>query len=315
MKIEDVEKQFVDTAKLNGFIQQLDKPLEKVRHIFANVNDLDKWTQSFFKGHENELETLLVRSYVLGIFLASETHKMRELPKPDLKVIKTTRQQEALEYVKARGAIAIQGATNATAQKVKEIVLDGIVRNQGWRQISNTLRKEIQEEGDIGRWWQRVAITEVNSALNNGYLATKEVGDFLLGTGFADACDPCKEYVIGKIVKVGEPPKESFDNLDPLSKEYKNLQKYWEDYVWVGKTNIGRAAGKTKVVNGEKGERLPHEMYAIATPLHPNCRCRWVQIFPNLVYVNSKGDIVPVTKQNEDKWKAWHDELIKRYAK
>ena len=112
MKIEDVEKQFVDTAKLNGFIQQLDKPLEKVRHIFANVNDLDKWTQSFFKGHENELETLLVRSYVLGIFLASETHKIRELPHLEQLIVRTGMEhlhhkyrRHKLKQYNGRGAI------------------------------------------------------------------------------------------------------------------------------------------------------------------------------------------------------------------
>lgn len=312
----DIEQKLLDVVQLDKYVKEIADHLKKATFLTINYKDIDRWVASFFAGSENTLEVLLVRAFVVSQFKALDPErKFKELPE-EKEFLKTTRTEEALKYVKQRGAYAIQQATDATKMKTKEIIYRDLNDGLGWRSIARNMQLEIKEEGELQRYWQRVATSEVASALNNGYLATKDIGTFVIGQGYDDACSYCKDLVIGKVYKIGEKPETNFEDLDPTSKEYKQLVKYYENYVWVGKDNVGRTGSKNKRnEDGSTTVRLRHELYFPTAPIHPNCRCLWVSFHPDLLYANDKGNFIPKSKDPE-KWKEWHQKNIKdRYER
>lgn len=315
MKIEDIENKFLHEVKLREYIERVQKSLQSGSLTFSSVNEIDAWAKAFFKGVENSLEALLTRVYVTGIFLSkNETAMLKELqPLTNVKnLVSSAKQQEAMEYIRTSGAVNIQKASIDTIYRTKDIVLDGVANHQSWRIIANRLQKEIREDGQIGRYWNRVAINEVNTAFNNGYIATLNMGDYVLVTGQPDACEYCKKYVIGRIFRIGEAPKGNFEDMDPTSKEYKALLKYYETHLWVGKSNFGRSPYENKIVDGKKVIRLPHEMYAPALPLHVHCRCKANRLNRKLVYVEN-NEVKVRTKDTEDAYNQFWGEQDARF--
>lgn len=307
----DIEKAILDTVKLDKYVQEVADHLKKTTFLTINYRDIDKWVAGFFLGIENTLEVLLVRAFVVSQFKAIDPErKFKELPE-EKEFLKTTRTEEALKYVKQKGAYSIQQATDATKMKTKEIVYRGLNEGLGWRDIANMLREEIKEDGELQRYWQRVAISETTTALNNGYLASKDIGTYVIGQGYDDACVYCKDLIIGKVYKIGTRPETNYADLDPTSKEYKELTKYYDNYVWVGKDNVGRSGAKQKKNgDGTTTLRLPHELYTPAIGQHPMCRCSWVGFDPDLLYANKNGNFIPKYKDPEQ-WKEWNKKNIK----
>lgn len=312
IKQADVESRLLDTVQLDKYVKEIAGQLEKATFHTINYKSLDKFISGYFAGIENTLEILLVRAFILGEMFGTKPDKQwKDLP-TEQDFIKTTRTEEALKYVKQRGAYALQQATEQTKIKTNEIVYQGLKDNQGWREIAKTLKSSIKEDGELQRFWGRVAITESVTALNNGYLATQKVGSYVIGQGYDDACQYCKDLVIGKVFKIGEEPSESFNNLDPLSQEYKDLVKYWENYVWVGKDNVGKSGSQRKLDDNGKPTimRLRHEMYYPTAPVHVSCRCQWISLDPDFFYSNKEGQLIP-KKRDTDKWNEWVNKNIK----
>lgn len=311
----DIENKLLDVVQLDKYVKEISEQLKKATFLTINYKEIDQWVASFFTGIENTLEVLLTRAFVVSQFKAlNPEKKFQELP--DAKqFLKTSRTEEALKYVKQRCAYSIQQATDATKMKTKEIIYRGLNDNLGWRDIAKMLREGIKEDGELQRYWQRVATSETTSALNNGYLATKNIGTYVIGQGYDDACEHCKDLVIGKVYKIGARPEKGYEDLDPTSKEYKDLTKYYDNYIWVGKDNIGRSGAKNRRnEDGSTSVRLPHELYTPTIPVHPVCRCTWVGFDPDLLYANKSGNFIPKSKDPE-KWKEWHQKNIKnRYA-
>lgn len=304
---EQIEALLIDEVKLEKYITELERRFEQVRFDTRDFKRIDEFIIKYFSDKIDPLEVLLIRAYFYGEHLAKNPDKIiKELPS----VNSTTQYQEALSYIKTRGAFHIQSATDQTKSQTREIVYKGLERRVSWRVIAKELEESIKEGGDINRFWERVAISEVSAAINNGYLANMSKGEFVIGTGYPDACQHCKDLIIGKVYQVNEPPKYNFEDLDPLSQAYKDLVEYWEKYVWVGKSNFGRAPGEKKRVEGGYETRLRHEVYFPTIPLHPSCRCRWNRIVPNLVFADKNGNFIP-RKGNEEAHKKWFDQQIK----
>jgi len=278
---QGIEKMFIDTIKLESYVKEVSEELKKKTFLTMDYLALDKFIAGYFSGIENTIEVLMTRAYILGQVMANDpTRKLKGLPEmKDFK--RTTRSEAALEYVSKRGAYALQQATDQTKMKTREIIYRDLKDNLGWRSIAKHLRQEIREDGELQRFWTRVAITETTAAINNGYLASKENGTLVIGQGYEDACKYCKDLIIGKVYRVGNQPTESFEDHDPLSKEYKDLVKHWENYVWVGKDNIGRSGSPTKREAGSKTTvtRLRHELYFPTAPLHVNCYAKDVEVY------------------------------------
>lgn len=309
---QDIENKLLDIVQLDTYVKEVAEHIKKATFLTIDYKGLDTFIASYFAGIENTLEVLLTRAFILSQFLGTQpTKKFKDLPEVK-ELIKTDRTEEALKYIKKKGSYAIQQATNETKIKTNEIIYQGLKDNLGWRDIAKNLQQSIREGGDLQRYWQRVAITEVASALNNGYLSTKEIGTFIIGQGYDDACEQCKKWIIGKVYKIGKEPGTQFEDFDPLSQQYKDLVKYWENYVWIGKDNVGRSASPKK--RGEDGQptimRLRHELYFPTLPLHPNDRCMWVSFNPELMYADSHGQFIP-KKKDPEKWEEWNKKNIK----
>ena len=303
---EQIEEYFINYAKLNTYIDQVTEKLKTAKFTKADFEAIDKFILKYFSDKFESLELLLVRAYFYGEHLSTQPEKIiKELPAP-----RTTAHQEALNYIKTRGAFNIQQATDSTKQETRQIIYKGLENRTSWRNIAKQLKEAVQEDGAIRRHWDRVAISEVSAAINNGYLADLKEGEFIIGTGYPDACEYCRKYIIGKVYRVGQPTKHDFGDLDPLSQPYKDLVEYWEKYVWVGKSNYGKAPRDRRRVDGGYETRLRHETYFPTIPLHPSCRCRWSRINPKLVYADNQGRFIP-RKNNEKAWGAWYEKEIK----
>jgi len=235
--------------------------------------------------------------------------KLKYLP-PQKDVIRTTRKEESIKYVNTYGVLYLKGATDITKMKVREIICSGLINDLGWREIAKNLEKEIDEGGEFQRNWYRVAITESSSALNNGYLATKELGSYVIGQGNDNNCKFCKKWIIGKVYRITEKPSVNFEDIGPLSNQYRDLVNYYENFVWVGKNNGGRSSKLYKLTkNGDFIPRLRHEIYFPTLPLHQNCRCMWLSFNPELMYADDRGQFIP-KKRNPESWEEWIDKNI-----
>jgi hypothetical protein len=313
IKNQDIEKTFIDELQLDKYVKEVAEQLKHTTFMEFNPRSVDNWVKSFFIGKERELETLIVRAFILGQFFAKTEDKIniKELPE-ETELVKLGSYEEAIHYVKTSAKVNLAGATDSTNIATRDIIFQEMSRGQDWRQIAARLTREIAEEGSIGRFWYRVAITEVSSAINNGYLSQKNVGDFVIGVGYDDACKYCKDMIIGKIFRIGLKPNYNFDDLIPGTKEYKEACDYYDKYVWIGKDNYGRSGAENKMVDGMPQPRLRHEKYVPTLPLHPSCRCRYLSFYPQLVFSDGKGNIIP-RHVDEEKWREVTKKLEDKY--
>lgn len=307
---ELIEGLFLDQVQLDTYVKGISEEFAKTTLPTYDVKTVSRWVRSYFAGKETTLEALIVQAFVLGQMFGESKHGkvIKELPSQS-KLIITGNYEEALEYTKKSLQVNLANATDETNTTTRSIIFQELSAHHGWRAISDKLREGIKEGGDLQRYWGRVAITEVATAINNGFLSMRKIGDFVIGFGYDDACKPCKDLIIGKVYRVSKAPTKSFEDVKPGTKEYKDLVEFWDNNVWVGKNNYGRSRAETK---SDGTPRLKHEQYAPCLPLHPNDRCRWGYFDPNLVYIDAKGNVIPRII-DENKWREFANQFENRF--
>ena len=102
-------------------------------------------------------------------------------------------------------------------------------------------------------------------------------------------------------VNHNDPPTD-YSELDPDSKEYKEMDKRWKNEIWVGKSNYGRAFSKRKQTVAGLVPREGHELAKEVIPLHPNCRCTYTPFMPDMSYIkNGKVKFVLGDKDEKER--------------
>lgn len=144
-------------------------------------------------------------------------------------------------------------ARQSAASKMREWA-DGMREDVRWQTVqairegitADALAKRLEERWDHhGQHFQLIAVTEMASAYNDAmlyHLAGQHVVIPVIGDD--KVCKECKKLLEGKVFYVSPTP---LDN--PTKRER-------EQYLWVGKSNIGRSA----------------KDYQPCLPLHPRCR-------------------------------------------
>lgn len=153
----------------------------------------------------------------------------------------TPAEVEAVQYAEQHAAQYVTRASDSLRHEIQGIVTHARRNRIGSQELKQKLLDNL---GEANRDWRKIALTELTDAMANGYLASLPDGARVMGQGAANACPHCKRLVIGrKFTKQSMPG-------DPVTT------------VWVGKSNVGRRAAE----------------YWPTIPMHPHCRCRWVQL-------------------------------------
>ena len=231
----------------------------------------------------------LIRAYVIGRFLAesdkqatifdlTEFNSMpftvqQAVKKYDLNIAEAKAMTQAME----KAGVNLTNTTTATIQQVKQCLVESISHGESGRGMEKRLRDLIEDDaGELNRDWLRVSIYETNKAFNDGYLSRLSDGDYVIGISMPDACPICMDLINNKLYKVTTTPPPSYSDL--IGEEYEKIAKIWDNYVWIGKDNIGRSGAKRKRILSSGGnsadnlrDRAHHEQAMPAIPQHPYC--------------------------------------------
>jgi hypothetical protein len=291
------------------------------------VEKVDRFTYGFFKAKLQEWDSLFLRAFVIGrllsdsdvsakIFSIGEFNKLPDTIREVVKVFDLTMQEaKALEQALAMSEVSLTNSTVGTMQQVRNALYSSIVQGEGAEGIERRLREMVTGDiGELNRDWQRVAISTANAAFNNGYLSQMKEGEFVVGISMPDCCPHCDETINGKVYRVTKTPPSDYSNLSDA--EYEKASKMWENYIWEGKSNVGRSFSPKKRIDKEIGnkadnleERLHHELSMPACPAHPNCRCRWMAFYPEWQWIDEKGNI-RLSIEDPEKHKEFYEKLM-----
>ena len=222
-------------------LSQIDKVISSGLPNFARKAE-DYITRSAFIGklrgqaEKENFETLgaYIDRYPTTIASAQKTSvvlTLREKQKAESKRRKVTilpltpREAEAVKHASLHTGDKLTEVSDRHKAGIRQLVIQA--KRERWS--AQKLAQELFDKfGDHNRDWRRVAITELAFATNDAYLSGCEEGDTLVGMGAEGACKHCKQYVIGKQVKVTHKP--------PTKDTFEGDMKQ----VWVGKSNYGR---------------------------------------------------------------------------
>ena len=298
---------------------------------YEETKKVDEFVQNFFDKRIDEARIYFLRAYIIGKLLAEAEREekpfalgvkgIEKLPKFVQDAVKkyhlTVEEGEAINKAVESGATLVSNVTTNTQQTIKANLIESIQRREGIEKLAERLRELFDEEGELNRDWQRIAITETNTAFANGYLSMMRDGEYVIGISMPDACDHCLELIHLKVYKVLETPPPDYAELSD-KEEYNRIAEIYEKYVWAGKNNHGRSTSKRKRIDKNRGnakdnlvEREHHELSMPTIPLHVNCRCRWVAFNPQLQYVEN-GEI-KLRTENPEAHKKWYEENILGY--
>ncbi len=296
-----------------------------------DLRRIDQFTRKYFEGKLPENELWIVRAFLVGKLISEreisplpsfQRVKIEELPARVRDAARnfhlSPAETKALEWTVNSGALRLTTATGETISRVQNVIFESVKNRETTRELRRKLEDEFFDtQAEINRNWNRVAITEINSAFNMGYLAQISSGNFVLGFSMADACDHCKALIDGKVYAVINPDEaQSYDSLAKDSEEYKRQVWLHENAVWVGKDNVGRSGSTRKKIDKTGGtspenltDRQHHEIFMPAIPMHPHCRCRWIRLHPTEQYVDSKGEL-QMRVTNEQEWQHWFNKRM-----
>ena len=276
----------------------------------AEIKLIDQFTERYFEGKIEEAQAWLVRAYIYGRFTAEADRELRLLTKVTVpgetpanlaeigrKFGLTESELRAVQFVHNKAAVNLTNTTQDTIRAVRRAITDSMQRREGVAGAEKRLQEMIfTDTGELNRDWKRVAISETNQAFQDGYIAAQADGEYVIGLSMPDACPTCMDQIHNRVYKVTKNPPKDYSNLE--GDEYIREAAKWERYIWEGKTNIGRSGAKRKRINPAGGnassnlrDREHHEKAMPTIPMHPSCRCRWVNFNPDIQFVDDTGNL------------------------
>jgi len=325
---------FNEVISPDEFYKELTSFLKKNYNLDARatftteeLQQVDSFINTFFNTRINEAKIWLLRAYVMGRYLAHtdltgqifKLGNLSSLPKYVTDAAKqyglSIEEAMALQQATEESAMLMTNTTQSTIQTVREALVENIKRNGNGKDLISKLRELTKDDiGEINRNWRRTVVTEANSIFANGYLAMMKEGDYVVGMSMPDACPFCAAEINGQVFKVRKdiPP----DYTTMKGSEYEKWAKIWETEIWVGKNNYGRSTSSRKRIDKHRGnkeenlrEKEHHEHSMPTIPAHPSCRCRWVHINPEYMWIDEHRQM-RARVEDEDAWEKWHEENI-----
>lgn len=185
----------------------------------------------------------------------------------------------------AESVVALtDGMRHALHRSVTDFARDEMLTGAGAARQSLQSRL-IDNFGTWNRDWRRIAVTESGESANQGLISSLAPGRKVKRVEkYHGACSFCRA-IDGRVLEI-----VAADASD----------KNWESQVWVGKTNIGRAASARKRSGSGLIAREPNERWIVpAGVVHPNCRGSWVVMAQPM-------------RQSDEKLSEWMDEVLGR---
>ena len=318
-----LEKLFYTNLQLDELQRRIIQSLPNINTdnpSWSDLHAIDRIVKEFYGERFDVLSGTVVRAFVLGTLISSAEDRLTH-PVIDFNALPTNvrqaainrhltaRETKALDYAVSRTAKNLTRASNSTV----EIVQDKIFQNIGNRGTPKEVAKQLQatfadDDSEYNRDWNLVAINETNSAFNNAILSMN-IGSWMMWKALPGACEYCAKQN-GKLFFVIDPERSlSYEFLKPGSTEYDEKAWLWENTVWTGKDNIGRSRHARKRIEDGTRERKHHELYMPAIPAHVRCRCRWLKVNVEILYVENGS--LKFKSEDPAAWKKWHDKYIK----
>ncbi len=334
-QLRQLERFFYDSLDFERFYADITKFADEKLHLedgrplaLDDLREIDGFVRRFFEKKLADVELWVVRGFVLGKLIergeqvpALRPIRIEDLPTKVREAARefslTARETRALEWAVSHGAEHLTNATNDTINTVQQAIFDNTKNRKGYRALRRDLETAFfDNDSELNRNWKRVAISESNNAFNQGYIAQMNGGEWVCGFSLPDACPQCRQLIDGKVYPVIRPEADmSYSHHAPESHERAKYEWLWEHAIWLEKDNFGRSGAERKRINKDSGNQpenlLPrehHEKYMPAIPMHPYCRCRWVRLNPETMYV--AGGEMKMRVMNEAAWRAWHDSVI-----
>ncbi len=265
------------------------------------MEQLDRVVSKALMIPENKVREILLKSALVGKLSGSTLMgkpikiDISKLPIKIQQAIKlynlTQNEINAIKFALNYAAVNVTGVTERTRALIKRSILDGLSQRMSRKTIANKMYNDLAvgDSAVLNRDWERLAVTEVNYASNNGFIAGQPAGSFVVGNSHKDACPYCMKYINNKIYRVTDDPPPEYSNLNPNSKAYKEITNRWDTEVWVGKNNYNRSLSARKRVDGKLVPRNHYELVTPTLPLHPHCRCTFSTWIPDLYYLKDKS--------------------------
>ena len=293
------------------------------------MKKLNEFVGDWFEGKAAGIEPFIVKAFVIGrLSNIQETVtplqllKIQDLPEKiqqaAVKYNLTANQVRALQFAEREATKNIVNVSTDTAAQIQDMILESIKNKGYYGFLQRKLTEAFAADGTIEKDWRMIAVTELNSARNNGYISGVKSGKFVMGLSVPRCCDFCDEFINGKIYAVIEPKGDiDYDGLTPGTPEYIRRSWLWENTVWTGKSNFGRSRAKSKKIDPHKTHakenltaRAHHEQWMPTVPAHPACRCTYLEINSNTQFIDKKGDL-KLKFQDPKAWQEWYDRVIK----
>ena len=293
------------------------------------MKKLNEFVTDWFSGKTIGVEKFIVQAFVVGRLSNIQEQisprqllKFEELPetiqRAAVKYNLTANQVRAMQFAQTQSAKNIVNISADTSAKIQDIIFENIKDGGYYRDLQRKLTDAFAVDGDIEKDWRQVAISETNSAFNNGYISGIKTGKFVMGLSLPRCCDFCDEFINGKIYAVIERKDNlNYDGLTPGTPEY--IRRSWlhENCIWTGKTNFGRSRAKNKRIDPHKTStkdnlttRGHHEQWMPAVPAHPECRCRWIELNIKTQYVDKNGNL-KLKFMDPKAYQEWYEKEIK----
>jgi len=279
-----------------------------------------KFLSDIFELPLERIGELVVRSFLAGALVElGEKPVALDLETLPLSVKEAIKQGkmtwEQARFVKMAQILAgehIAGVSEAVQHRIRDMIIESNINGEGISAFSQRLFGEFDDESMMNRDMERIAITEMNTCANAGFISGCREGEYVIGLSHKDACGWCKDNIQGKILKVIDKAPPEYANLSPGSDKYETIAKIWDSCIWATKTNYGRSTAKRIRAGKEWIDREHHELASPAVLCHISGRCKWLLYSKEYMYVKD-GVIKYVSNDEEDaerlKWLKEHPEI------
>jgi len=284
-----------------------EKRLLKKKMSDKDVDKFQVFLAKLFGIPVERITELVLKSFLVGAMVELGEKEislnLANLPKSVRDAIKQGKLTwEQARYINMAEHLAVEhirGISEAAQHRLREMLINANMDGISPEILAQRLFEQFGDDSMLNRDMERIAITEMNSIANAGFISGVRDGEYVVGVSHKDACGWCLDNINGKVMKVIDNPPPEYANLPVGSDKYQSIAKIWDTCIWSTKTNIGRSTAKRKKTEHGYIVREHHELASPSVLCHANGRCRWVHFYPEYMYIEN-GEIKYVSNDEED---------------